>query len=98
MTSARVTKQRSFCVIGSIGNEQWKRGEPIENLVARFRPGEALKEFLKNQACRKNEFAILKCPAQSDHMSGVGGRIAPQRERPDTGVNKDTQSRERSDL
>ena len=85
-------------MVGSIGNEQRKRGELIQNLVARLRSGEALKEFLENQAGRKNEFAILKSPAQREDRRDVGGCIAPQRERPDTGVNKETQSRDRSDL
>ena len=42
MTTAGVTKRRGFDVIGSIGHEEGKRGEPIQNLLTRFWSGEAL--------------------------------------------------------
>jgi hypothetical protein len=85
MTSACVAKQRSFRVVRSIGDDQRKRGELIQNLFARLRRGEASKEFLEDQAGRKNEFAALKSPAQREDSRDVGGCIASQRERPDTG-------------
>jgi hypothetical protein len=58
-------------MVGSIGNQQRKRGELIQNLVARLRSGKALKEFLENQAGRKNEFAILKSPAKREDRRDI---------------------------
>jgi hypothetical protein len=42
MTTAGVAKRRGFDVIGSIGHEEGKRREPIQNLLTRFWSGEAL--------------------------------------------------------
>lgn len=42
VTTAPVAKPRGFDVIGSIGHEEGKCGEPIENLLTRFWSREAL--------------------------------------------------------
>jgi hypothetical protein len=42
MTAARVAKRRGFDVIGSIGHEEGKCGEPIQNLLTCFWSREAL--------------------------------------------------------
>jgi hypothetical protein len=42
MTAAHVAKRCGFDVIGSIGYEEGKCGEPIQNLLTRFWSGEAL--------------------------------------------------------
>jgi hypothetical protein len=42
MTAAGVAKHSGFDVIGSIGNEERQRGEPIQNLLTRFWAREAL--------------------------------------------------------
>jgi hypothetical protein len=42
MTAARAAKRCGFDVIGSIGHEEGKRGEPIQNLLTRFWSREAL--------------------------------------------------------
>jgi hypothetical protein len=42
MMTAGVAKRRGFDVIGSIGYEEGKCGEPIQNLLTRFWSREAL--------------------------------------------------------
>ena len=42
MTTARIAKRRRFGVIGSIGHEQGKCGEPLQNLLRRPWRREAL--------------------------------------------------------
>jgi len=42
MTTARISKRRRFDVIGSIGHEQGKCGERLQNLLRRLWPREAL--------------------------------------------------------
>jgi len=42
MTTAGIAKRRRFDVIGSIGHEKGKRGEPIHNLLTRLWCREAL--------------------------------------------------------
>jgi hypothetical protein len=42
MTTAGVAKRRGFDVIGSIGHEEGKCGESIQNLLRRFWSREAL--------------------------------------------------------
>jgi hypothetical protein len=42
MTTARIAKRRRFDVIGSIGHEEGKCGEPIQNLLTRLWSREAL--------------------------------------------------------
>lgn len=42
MPTARIAKRRRFDVIGSIGHEERECGEPIQNLLTRLWPREAL--------------------------------------------------------
>lgn len=42
MTTARIAKRRRFDVIGSIGHEEGKCGEPIQKLLTCLRSREAL--------------------------------------------------------
>jgi hypothetical protein len=41
MTTAGIAKRRGFNVIGSVGHEEGKCGEPIQNPLTRFRSKEA---------------------------------------------------------
>jgi hypothetical protein len=42
MTTARIAKRRRLDVIGSIGDEEGQRGEPIQNLLTGLRSRESL--------------------------------------------------------
>jgi hypothetical protein len=42
MSAARISKGRGFYVIGSIGHEEGKRGEPLQYLLTCFGTGEPL--------------------------------------------------------
>jgi hypothetical protein len=42
MTTARIAKRRRFDVIGSVGHKEGQCGEPIQNLLTRLWPREAL--------------------------------------------------------
>jgi hypothetical protein len=98
MTAARIAKRRRFDVIGSIGHEEGKCGEPIQNLLTRLWSREALQELLQYQACRQDRFAALNRPEQGGDLWSRRGPVTSQRKGPDAGVNEETQLRERSDL
>jgi hypothetical protein len=42
MSAARISKGSGFNMIGSIGHEEGKRGEPVHYLLTRFRTREPL--------------------------------------------------------
>jgi len=67
-------------VIRSIRDKQWKRREPIQNLLTRFRSSETLKQFLEDQAARENKFAALERPVQRDYVGLIGRCIPSQRQ------------------
>jgi hypothetical protein len=98
MTTARVAKRRGFNMIGSVGHEEGKCGEPLQNLLTRFRSGEALQQLLQYQTCRQDRFAALDRLNQRGDLWSGRRPITSQRKGPDADVHKETQLRERSDL
>ena len=98
MTTAGVAKRRRIDVIGSIGHEEGKCGEPIQNQLTRFWSREALQQLLQYQACRQDRFAVLNRLNQDGDLRSRRRPITSQRKRPDACINEETQLRERSDL
>jgi hypothetical protein len=98
MTAARIAKRRGFNVISSIGHEQGKCGEPIQNLCTRFWSREALQQLLQYQPCGQHRFAALNRLNQRGDLGSRRRSITSQRKGPDAGINEETQPPERSDL
>jgi len=68
-----------------------------DDLLVCFGLRKALQEFLQHQSCAVNATCVER-PPQFINFGQIGRRIAPQRERPDAGVDKYAQSRDRSVL
>ena len=93
--------RRVFCPalqIVSSGNPERQRGKPIEDLRAVPRSGEALPELLQNEPRRHEFFAGSDSTDQFVSFLCRGGRVAPERQRPDAGIDKEAHRRERSAL
>lgn len=73
-------------------------GKAVKDLIARFWTGKPLKKLLQNKAGGNNRFARLDGMNERVHFRHRRGRIAPKRERPYAGVDKEGQSRDRSAL
>ena len=98
ITTARVAKRRGFDVIGSIGHEEGKCGEPLQDLLTGFRSREALQQLLQYQTCRQDRFAALNRLNQRGDLWSRRRPVTSQCKGPHAGVHEETQLRERSDL
>jgi hypothetical protein len=85
-------------MITPVGNQQRQRGKPIEDLGAVPRPGEALQKFLQNEAGGDEFLPGLNGTDQFAHFLHRGECVAPEGQRPDAGIDKKAQRRERSAL
>src|SRR4029079_2873412 len=72
--------------------------KPVQNLRASFRAGKALQDLLEDETRRDNCLTRFYRSYERLHFLQRRTRIAPERERPDTGVNEQAHSRRRSDL
>jgi hypothetical protein len=97
-SAAMIPQFRRPDVIVAIGHEQGHRRKSVYNLITALWSREALKQFLKHEARRQNSFAAFDCLDQRPDLRTRSWRVAPQRERPDTGVDKEAQSRARPAL
>lgn len=84
--------------VAPVGNQQRQRGKSIEDLRAVPRPGEALQKFLQNEAGSDEFLAGLDGTDQFAHFIRQGRCVAPEGQRPDAGIDKKAQPRERSAL
>lgn len=57
--------------------DQWQRSKPLDDGAFGFRPAEALEQFLRDQACCDDGIGAVQCLAQSHHLPGLAGAIAP---------------------
>jgi hypothetical protein len=93
-----VSELRGPNVIVAIRHDERHGGKPIQNLCAGFRTREALQQLLQDKAGRQDRLAGIKGAKQRLHLGRWSGRIAPERQRPDAGIDEEAQSRARSAL
>lgn len=98
VAAADITQRCGFDVIGSVGHQEGKCGEPIQNLLTGLWSREALQQLLQYHTRREDRFAVLNRLDQYRDLRSRRRPITSQREGPNTGVNEETQLRERSDL
>ncbi len=96
--STQISQSSGGNVILAVRHDQRKGREAIDHLIAGFWSGESLQQLLQNQAGRHNMVASLDCTQERTNLGNVSWLIAPQRQRPDAGVNEQTQRRVRSIL
>lgn len=95
---ASVSQFSSFCVVAPVGNQQRQRREPIEDLRPVARSGETLQKLLQNEPGSDEFLAGIDGTDQFASFDRRNRRVAPKGKRPDAGINKKAQRRERSDL
>ena len=85
-------------MVEPVGNEQRQRSEPIEDLFAVPRSGEALQNLLQNQSGGHEFLAGFDGTDQFASFVLRGRHVAAESQRPDADIDKETQPRERSAL
>lgn len=96
--AAFVSQRRGFDVVAPVGKQKRERGKSIQYSLAVSRARKALKELLQNEAGGEERVAGFDRTNQFAHFTGRGGRIAPQGQGPNAGIDKEAQWRVRSAL
>ncbi len=88
-----VANFRSVDVILSVWLQEGQGGESLNQLTTRFGSGEALQQFLENQACCEDLVCTFK--RASENLYGLGGvlSVATEGQRPDRRVYKQAHER-----
>ena len=73
-------------VILPIRLDHWQCSEPLNNRVLGFWTAEALQKLLQNQAGRDNRVSAIERFAQRNDLPGFAGAVAPERQRPNAGI------------
>ena len=82
-------------MVAAVGNQQRQSGEPVEYLRPASRSGEALQKFLQDEPGGHELLAGFDGANQFARFIRRGGGVAPESERPDAGIDKEAQRRER---
>lgn len=96
--AAMVPERRGLDVILNLGHEDGKDPEFRENSPPLRRPVESLEQLLDHEAGRDDHVLPREALAEDGHFRSGRRRRAPQRQRPDAGVDEDVHDRVRSDL
>jgi hypothetical protein len=98
ISAAMISQFRRPDMIVAIWRQQRHRGKTIQNLIATLWPEETLKQFLKNEARGQKRFTAFDGADQHPDLAARSRRVAPERQRPDTCIDEETQSRDRPAL
>ena len=85
-------------VVRSIRPKTRQRAEAINDVFARARPGKSLQQFLQNQPSGDDHLTAFEGLVQFYNLGDRRTRIAAKCERPNAGIDKQGQDRERSAL
>jgi hypothetical protein len=96
--STPVAQLRGIDVVAPIGNQQWQGSKSLKYLIAIPRAAEPLQKLLQHQTGRDDRLARFDGPNQGMDFGDQGRRIAPERQGPHAGIDKQAQLRERSAL
>ena len=88
MAAASVADFSSFDMVFSIGLEEAKRSEPLDQLTTRLGSCKALKKFLQHKACSKDLICSIKCMLKRVDLGCCGLRVTAEGERPYAGINE----------
>jgi len=95
---AFVSQFGSVHMITPVGNQQRQRCEPVEDLRSVPRSRKPLQKLLQHQSSGHEFLAGFDCADQLASLDRRNRRVAPESQRPDAGVDKEAQRRERSAL
>ena len=96
--SAFVSQFGRVYMVAPVGNQERQRGEPIEDLRAVTRSGETLQQLLQNEPGGYEFVTGFNGADQFASFARRARHVAPERQRPDAGIDKQAQRRERSAL
>ena len=85
---AGVSQLGRLDMVAPVRNQQRQCGEAIEDLRAIPRSGEALQKLLKDEPGRHEFLARFYCTDQLASFVGRCGRVAPECQRPDAGIDE----------
>lgn len=95
---AVIPQLSGFDMIVAIRRQERYRGKSLQNLRASSWARETLQKLLKDEARGKQHLAYLDGLNERLHFLGRGWLVATKRQRPDAGVDEESQSRARSAL
>jgi hypothetical protein len=96
--AAAIAQVRRPDVIIAIRRQQWDGRKSVKNLSAALWARKALQQLLKHQAGSQDRLAVFDCADQHTDFADRSRSASPKRERPNTRVHKQGQSRARSAL
>lgn len=95
---AVIPQLSGFDMIVAIRRQERYRGKSLQNLRASSWARETRQKLLKDEARGKQHLAHLDGLNERPHFLGRGWLVATKRQRPDAGVDEESQSRARSAL
>lgn len=95
---AGIAQLRCRDMIVPVRSEERERREALDDQPASLGSGKALEQFLQHQAGRDDRITALERVDEGRDLGAFVRRITPQRQRPDAGIDEQTQDRERSAL
>jgi hypothetical protein len=98
LATAMVPQRRGLNVILTIRHDQRQGRKPRDDLIPAPGTGKTLQQFLQHEASGEQRLAGFERPDQHTDFRNPVRLVAPQRERPDAGVHKETHARLRSAL
>lgn len=96
--AAIVAKIRGRDVILAFGPQEWEGTETLDDRLASARPPKPLKQLLQDQPGGEHRLLPSEAAPELRELGCDVRPIAPQGERPDTGVDEEAQERDRSRL
>jgi hypothetical protein len=96
--TARVPQLCGLDVILPVRTDEWQGRKALDEILARTRAGETLKQLLQDKPGGHDNFFARECGAQGVHLSDGSILVAPESERPNAGVDEQRHRRDRSAL
>lgn len=97
-STASVAQLGSLDVILPVRSDEGQCGKSLENVSARTRAGETLKQLLQDKAGCHDDFLALEGIAQFTDLRDRGPLVPSEGERPDAGIDEQRHRRDRSAL
>lgn len=97
-STASIAQLGSLDVILPVRPDEGQCGKTLENVSARTRAGETLKQLLQDKTCCHDDFLALEGIAQFADLRDRRPLVPSEGERPDAGIDEQRHRRDRSAL